>query len=258
TTCNCFEQYPFGVGGGGSGGGGTVPGDYDPQHGGGGSGGGDNGVVNPPLEEDPCSQAAKLANNTSFKSKMTDLKSKTGLPNEVGYLMRVKPSGLIVYEPVAGLSGAGFIDLNPATPIDGYIHTHYTGLLPIFSLSDVRAIYNLAMNGKTVNPETFTAGVVTAQGTAYLMKIDNLLTFAQFANENLTSDVKFNSLEQYYNNWYNSYKYIYLKDEITAHELALLKSLENSGIITFKGNTNFNNWNAIKEENNTIINSNCN
>ncbi|MGB4776269.1 MAG: hypothetical protein WBP45_13925 [Daejeonella sp.] len=237
--------------------GGGEPGEGPGDEGGGGPG--EQPEPEEPAEPDPCQQAKALGKNEGFKDKMNDLKSKTGLPNEVGYEMRKDANGNMTYNPITGLPGKGQIDFNPATPIDGYIHTHYTGLLPIFTLDDVKAAYLLANSGKVTNWETFTAGVVTDQGTTYLFKIEDNVAFGVFGNAHLGDQTKLDALWGIYNGLYYTYHDLMGKSPNEANELAFLKTLEDAGIKTFKGDiTNFNSWNAIKEQSMTTVNDPCN
>jgi hypothetical protein len=158
-------------------------------------------VVDPPAKpcpivEDPCAQAKKLVQNATFKSKMNDLKSKTGLTKEVGYYTNAQGS----YTYVQGAVGAAGIDFTVSAPISSYVHTHYTGTFPTFSGSDVKAIYDLQKAGKVADISNFTAGVVTASGTTYLIKISDPAKFAAFGAANFSTAAKFDTFEHYYSN----------------------------------------------------------
>lgn len=95
-------------------------GDFDP--------GGGNGNHNPPIpeiveEKDPCEQMADLEGDTSFIDMMEDLKSKTGLDYETGYLLSTDEDGY-TYTEINGLPGEDGIDLpNNIGVINGYMHT---------------------------------------------------------------------------------------------------------------------------------------
>jgi hypothetical protein len=211
-----------------------------------------------PCPDDPCSQAKALATDAAFKAKMTDLASKTGLPNEVGYMMNSNGS----YSYIQGTAGSQSVDLNPTSPLSGYIHTHYTGTFPTFSPSDILVIYQLQQQNKLANISTFTASVVTADGTSYIMKVNDPAKFATFAANNLSTDAKFTDFENYYVNKQSAYS-LFGKDRISSYELALLSSLNDSGITLMKGNSNYTSWNtetmnAGNGVTDAIVSTNCN
>lgn len=226
----------------------------------GGSGGAPSPVIIPPpiLSTDPCAQAKVLAADDPFKSKMTDLQSKTGLTKEVGYIIDHAGN----YITVEGDAGAASIALSPAGPIDSYIHTHYDGLFPTFSGSDVIAIYDLQQANKIVDIKTSTAGVVTADGTSYLMKIDDPVKFATFSSANFSTTASFESFELLYSTSQLAYT-LTGKSNVVTYELALLAALENSGITILKGNNTFSSWDTLTKTSgemmtDKIIVTNCN
>jgi hypothetical protein len=211
-----------------------------------------------PCPADPCTQAKALISDAKFKSEMNDLKSKTALPNEVGYT--IDANGNYVY--VQGPAGQASIGLAPTTPLSGYIHTHYTGTFPTFSGSDVRAIYQLQQLGKVADISKFTAGVVTASGTTYMIKINDPIKFAAFAATNLSTAANFQLFENYYANKEKAYELVG-KDKVSAYELALLSSLANSGVTILKGNLTFTAWNtdtinATNGITDSIVTTTCN
>lgn len=238
--------------------GGSGSGDSGPYPPGGGSSG-DDPPPQPP-QDIPCIQAAALTDNTTFKSKMDDLKSKTDYSYETGYLMNTDGT----YTSVSGDVDSAEILLSPTVSIDGYIHTHYTGLFPNFSGSDVRAIYQLHKGGKIDSLTTFTAGVVTDDGTTYLMKVRDTAKFIAFGQAHLDTDSAFHQFELEYN--LNLYVYNAINTEVTAYEKALLVTLKESGIEIFRGNdNNFNHWRKLTLDENvqsektddSISTSNC-
>jgi len=99
---------------------------------------------------------------------------------ETGYLMSGTP-GNYSYTFQSGDPGDPFMNFTGITQtIDGYIHSHFNGTLSIFSPQDIRAIYLLHQAGKINGLATFTAGVVTSQGSAYLLKVDDVINFLSF------------------------------------------------------------------------------
>jgi hypothetical protein len=204
----------------------------------------------------PCAQAKAMATDANFKAEMADLKTKTGLPNEVGYTIDANGN----YTYVQGIAGAASIDLAPTTLLSGYIHTHYTGTFPTFSGSDIKAIYQLQQVGKISNISKFTAGVVTASGTTYILKINDPTKFAAFAASNLNTDANFKSFENFYANNQTVNQTLRGMDLVSSYEAALLTALKDSGITLLKGDINgFSSWSTEKiNTNNVIAITNCN
>jgi hypothetical protein len=214
--------------------------------------------VSRPAIIDPCILAKFWKNNEAFKNKMQDLQSNTNLNYERGYLMVRNPDGTYSYSYIQGQPGVPEIAFDPQSLLSGYIHSHYTGTFSTFSAQDVKAIYDLFINNSTLNLGQFTVGLVSSQGTSYLMLIENLSDFLSFAQVNFSSETAFNDLEDIYNTWYLVYRNQYPQDEITARELALLKTLAGSGLAIFKGNSTFDNWSKVENQNNEIVMTNCN
>lgn len=122
---------------------------------------------------DPCGQMQQLASNSSFKTKMTELKNKVNDNFESGYLIQ-KDGNLFSYVDIPG--DAHTAEIAPPTNVNnifGFIHNHYegSGVLSTFLGSDVRTIYLLYLNGQVYDLKTFTAGVTTYFGTSYTMKL---------------------------------------------------------------------------------------
>ncbi len=204
--------------------------------------------VPPVAPNDPCAQAKRLVQDLVFKSKMNDLKSKTGLPNEVGYYTNAQGG----YTYIQGLAGQASINFTVNSPISSYIHTHYTGTFPTFSGSDIKAIYDLQQKGSIANINTFTAAVVSASGTTYLMKISDPSKFATFASKNFNNTANFESFERNYSSNQAGYT-VAGNNNVTSYELALLKILTDSGLTILKGNSDFSSWNTMNKSGSSIM-----
>ncbi|WP_295796841.1 hypothetical protein [Mucilaginibacter sp.] len=208
-----------------------------------------------PCPPDPCAQAKALALDAKFKSEMADLQSKTGLAKEVGYM--INADGTYTYKE--GVDGQAYIDLNPTTPLAGFLHSHYGGTdnFPTFSGTDVKAIYDLQQLGKVADISKFTAAVVTPTGS-YIMKINDPTKFAAFAATNFSTAAKFQNFQYYYLNSQAANQHVLGKDFVTSYELALLTVLKDSGITLLKGNSTFTTWNTESNTGNAIVVTTCN
>ena len=215
-----------------------------------------------PFEEpDPCEQADQLANGNEFINILNNLVADAMTKDfETGYLMTGTP-GNYSFTFQSGDPGDPFMDFTGITqPVDGYTHSHFSGTFSTFSGQDVRAIYQLHQAGKVNNLSTFTAGVVSAAGTSYLMKIRDQQAFLNFGEVHFGDNASFENFETEYNTRRNAF--LPLFGEITGSELALLSLLEenNAGIKVFKGNNNFTDWQAVETNsgNTQVVITDCN
>jgi hypothetical protein len=224
--------------------------------------GGGGGEGTEEEKEDPCQKLKKIGKSTETKSYMNTLKGKTNQNKEHGYILA--EAGGTVYEfPVEGLpgkAGIGF-SIGENDKIDGYIHSHYTGLLSIFSPDDIFSIAVFFKNNSIKNLNTFVIGVVTASGTQYMMIIDDPAKFQTFA-DNLFTGNTFDELTLYnYSKMYNDTFKITETNSATENERSFLHYIESStsGLKVLKGSPDMQNWQSIKlDQNNNIVPTNCN
>jgi hypothetical protein len=220
-----------------------------------GNGGGDGGNSEPDELPDPCEQANNLESNSEFKEKFISLKNKTNQNKEYGYVFKNDSPTTINEIELEGEENSAGIDFIPIEKLDGFIHSHYTGLLSIFSPDDIYAMAAIYVNDKMVDPSTFTVGVVTASGTQYILKIDDVAKFKTFA-ENLINNNTFEIFSRVYNDLYK----ITPQNAKEQNEKAFLQYIQqtNSGIRLFKGSDNFNDWQSKKVDGNgNIVNNPC-
>jgi hypothetical protein len=110
-------------------------------------------------------------------------------------------------------------------------------------------------NDKMNDTQTFTAGVVTASGTHYLLFIDDMEKFKSFANEITRPEVH----ELFENIYENAFK-IKLGNSTETNEQGFLRflSINKSGLALMKGNGSFDSWERkILSNNNTVITNPC-
>ncbi|RCU43355.1 hypothetical protein EIZ47_04045 [Chryseobacterium lacus] len=224
-----------------------------------GGGGNSNPVMpQPQTQPSPCAKSKSISQNADRKALLEFLKGKaTSATVEHAYL--IPPN-----EPPLHLQGdyaSGQIQISLNGQIDSMLHSHYQGLLSVFSVSDIFAVASLYQNGGISNVGTFTFGVVTASGTQYLLVIDNPTKFSNFASNLLNSNGGYDS------NSVNMYQIIYDKYNINEsnspamNEAAFVRFLEatNSGLKALKGTSDFNNWQVLnKNANGTVTPQNCN
>lgn len=203
----------------------------------------------------PCAQAKALSKNDNFRQLMGLVQQHVASNNEIGYTYTMNNSGAIQAHDFYGEPGGSSVTITTPDPIDGFVHSHYAGDFPTFSGDDIKQVYDIMRTGHMQNPQSFTAGVVTASGTQYLIKISDPTKFSAFGANN------FSTIN--YENFLNKYSllvaiYQSSNDHIATFELSLLSVLKDSGLTVFKGNSSFNSWEPIKNSNNKIIITNCN
>ncbi|MDY0933346.1 hypothetical protein [Chryseobacterium sp. CFBP8996] len=235
----------------------------DPFGGGcGGGGSGDDGYEYPePPTNTPCEKIAEIGKHNTTKSLFENLKPKTNSTKEYGEILK-ESGGQIGNTSIEGEVGQGGMDLNfSGGPIDGFIHSHYTSLLSVFSPGDLASLAALYATGNIKDVNTFIMGVVTASNTQYIMVIDDPDAFAAFAQQFLLPNGQINDTltDLFGIIQYGKYN---IKDSnlSTTNELGFLKLLDdkNSGIKVLKGSNNSNSWAELKIKNGQIDPIPCN
>ncbi|MBD3907359.1 hypothetical protein NAL32_22045 [Chryseobacterium sp. Ch-15] len=221
-------------------------------------GGGGGGL--PQLQLNPCAKIAKIGRSGDTKEFFKNLKGKTtGTDIEHGFLLNENDSG-IGGVPVQGQPGGAGIDFNVTSPVDGFIHSHYTGLLSIFSPEDILTIANLYNNGMIKDMNSFIMGVVTASGTQYIIVIDDPVKFGAFASNVMAGGQLDQAMIEAYSVLYNNIFQIKPQNPVNTNENNFVKYLEsnNTGLKVLKGDETFSNWALLsKNSNGNIVPQNC-
>lgn len=208
--------------------------------------------VSPP--PNPCRQMNQLALETRMISKLKDLKTKTSSNKEyASFVHYTSPMSFSSY--ITGTPGSGEINFPlPAAGINGLVHSHYNGLLSIFSGSDVRAIYELYKHGKIKGIKKFVFIVVTSN-TTYALMVDSTGKFNTFGQNFLSTDEKFQAFELLFR------AKVSTSNSNSQNEIGFANLMKGSGLKLFKGNPiTFSTWTPITTNSagNGIINDNCN
>jgi len=231
---------------GGSGGGGFTGDPFEPIGWDPGGGGPDPIEQQPtqpvPQANNPCEKVDSLSNSELFRTKMANLIKYTSKNFEAGYIFRSNSDGTFSYEYMRGPEGTLHIDFvcGPLNQIFGFIHTHPAHALPIFSPSDIRAIY-LAYKANCIgNLQFLPIGLVTPQG-AYLLVVNNVQNFLAFGAMFLRNHYMFTYVFQgAFAEKFSQYR---------NPEIAFLRLLEhyNMGLMLFEGShADFSQWQALK------------
>lgn len=89
------------------------------------------------------------------------------------------------------------------------------------------------------------------------LKIENISQFSTFG-ENKLKPANISTIWDDYISYISTAMFSWGYNQKEATEYALLKAIEGSGLMLFEGNSNFSNWQAIKKNNNTVVNTDCN
>jgi hypothetical protein len=86
--------------------------------------------------------------------------------------------------PMQGDPGSPSIILSGATvPMDGFLHSHYSGLNPMFSPDDVLQMAEAYLKGLAKDSNNLFFGVTHTYGFPYLIKVTNTSKFRKFAEK---------------------------------------------------------------------------
>lgn len=111
------------------------------ETGGGGGGypypGGGNEPQDPEEPKDPCAKLKTQTNNPTFKSNITALEGTTGNSSESGYRIDTNASGIPQNQILQNKPGTKQVDMTIFPTTITLMHSHYDGLLPIFSPGDI-------------------------------------------------------------------------------------------------------------------------
>ncbi|MDQ0783445.1 hypothetical protein [Chryseobacterium sp. W4I1] len=145
---------------------------FDPSGGSGGGGGNNTPTPEPPVN--PCEKLKAQNQNANFKAKVDNLKTKTNNSSESGYRVGSPPPGsgqtTTQYQELSNKPGTNKLDFKIFNTTYGIMHSHYDGLIPIFSPGDINLFIQLLQNAQTNNiplSEVFLS-VVTSQGVYQL------------------------------------------------------------------------------------------
>ncbi|QDP86247.1 hypothetical protein FNJ88_12065 [Chryseobacterium sp. SNU WT5] len=191
-------------------------------------------------EEDPCAKMSKYGKSEKTKSLMRNLKAETSSNKEKGYTL-TDESNSLVETYFEGEIGNSFLDIDVSSGVNVIIHSHYTGLLSIFSPDDIFNIAGAYKGGFIRDPNNFVLGVVTDSGTQYYLIIDDLQKFSNFANMVLQYGFDI------YNHMYANLSKVNQSNTNIQNEYNFLNylKLNNSGLSVMKGDADMNSWSKI-------------
>jgi hypothetical protein len=205
---------------------------------------------------DPCKSMSSKMAATNFTQTITALKGLTGQKYEAGRAYTYD-NGKYNFTTQDGNPGEPEITYSPKgfSKIDGFIHSHYDGLLKTFSSSDLMIPYHWFMNKNGINNlNTFSLGLVTSEGT-YFLFVSDLAKYMDFGK--MFADRKgLDILSHFYK---EGYKIDETKSVLASME-SLIKLLDNlnSGLTLMKDSGNNKFSIVTKDSNGNIKLVNCN
>lgn len=207
----------------------------------------------------PCEKLSKIGKHTQVIEKMRELQTKTKENKEIGYILRSSSSEIVPHY-IEGKVGEAKIEISLSGQIDGVIHSHYTGLLSVFSVSDIFALAAMYKNGNIRNVNSFVMGLVTDAETQYMMVIEDPEKFAKFANNLFNGDKIDKDIQDNYERVYQLIYKITPTNTPQLNENSFVNYLRitGSGLKLMKGDKNMSNWKVLeKGSNGNLIEKKC-
>ena len=132
------------------------------------------------LEPNPCENINSLLTNTDIKNKIQSLKTteNLNLNYEKGFILKTDNTGSLTATPKNGNPNQNSMQVElssngeePDGSVSGFIHTHYNGLLPAFSIGDIKTLNGAYQWRKYKNKplKDLTVIVVTQSGVFALV-----------------------------------------------------------------------------------------
>ena len=131
---------------------------------------------------DPCRNMKNKMEHEEFSAMLNELAGLTSKNYEAGRIYRYENDKYEFFN-FDGKPGAPEIDFTPQSGLNyniyGIVHTHFDGLLPIFSASDLLVAGAWDEVGAVNDLSRFSMGLVTSQGT-YFLQITNTSQYRDF------------------------------------------------------------------------------
>ena len=215
--------------------------------------------------DDPCQKIPVLKNDNEFKQKMVDLKNATNGSIEVAYTIYDDPTpntipGLLDnydYTRFEGAPNVPAVNWSGNTNMKGLIHSHFFQGLSVPSPGDLQDLYKIMSNNQVT--DDFFSGLVTDEGTAYILQVNDRAAFLEFGNKYLSTLEK---IADFSNNIYSDPEEYNIDTDIipSANEKSFVKMLTelNAGISVYKPtDLTFTDYKKLNYFNNQVTESNC-
>ena len=181
-----------------------------------------------------------------FRDKLADLKIKTAsMTLETAYIRA--PNGS--YSSWVGTE-PGRVDYTVTNQISELSHNHNTGLLPIYGITDLYALYELYSKNKMENMTDFNFVLVTPDA-AYDLKITDAGQFLNFVYQSLMTTKRMREAE----------KKLKIDESMSTDkaEKRFLNFISDKGLTLYKSrNSGYTDWGRVQQIDGNIVIVNCN
>jgi len=204
-----------------------------------------------------CEQIGQLQENKEFNDRLDILyNSALNYNFEAAFLFYADNRNIYRYEYVEGELNRPSLSLTLNRKIDGVIHCHYKSLYPIFSIGDMKALYEI-IDGQFIKESgTFNFGVVSAKGVAYLIKFSDFSKARDFLIESFKTSSASSRIEKQYKDAID----LNLKQNnmIVSGELSFLSIFGSKGMDLFKASIGDKKWVKIDiDSGNELVEIQC-
>jgi len=201
----------------------------------------------------PCANLWAMTNDPDFVKAIADLNSSTSKNYEIIKTFKINSNGDYIFASQAGALNTPEVNIDVTGTIDALLHSHYDGILRIFSPADLIDMYNKYTNGHMNNTSTFQSVLVTSDGI-YSLSINDLEKFKSFG-DGLVHDPGFNM------NGINTYYRLYITGKTSSEAVEKFTHLLNddkTGLSLMITNQKFDSIvNKTVDANNTVQSISC-
>jgi hypothetical protein len=206
----------------------------------------------------PCDKIIPLKNSALFKAKFAELKLKTSLNYESSFSFTNTndAQGYFFASGQGGPRGEVTIPSLETASIAGSAHTHYSGMLSIFSVGDLQAVYEMMILNRAF-PYSYTYSLTTSQGNSYVITINDYAKFLAFGNKYFNNNDENAKLEKFY----RAYRIGEFPvdptnpNNNTKNEAAFLEMLadKDAGLTVLRPSQNLNNYSVLQRQSATSV-----
>lgn len=216
----------------------------------------------PPPPHNPCDSLNKYATTNSMQLLVAELKNQIPTRRENLYIfndLTNSNSPLTYVQGQENQFGVYPADEAPFVGCYGWIHNHFAdadsaGL--IFSAGDLNIFAEQIVRDSTffqVNSKRFMIGVVADSGSNYILMIENLAQFRQWATTLFSNE---NMIEVAFNGQQMSTQFLPISK--AESEKRFLKVIGGTGLKLFRGNSTGSSWMPIKlNSSGTVVENPC-
>lgn len=155
------------------------------------------------------------------------------------------------YVPMQGDPGSPSIILSgPTVPMDGFLHSHYSGLNPMFSPDDVLQMAEAYLKGLAKDSNNLFFGVTHTCGFPYLIKVTNTSKFRKFAEKIIEMEYNSKKSKRFSHIYENSFNTTSTNFNEKAFLDMLIEQKAGNGVTLYRAaNNQCNQWIKLERNN---------